>query len=142
MVFLISDLTDAMDKTKSASTKEATLCLEEQDATTLWDKTVNTPESRAEAAGNRAARMAAKKELAGALANRLKVLQAFLDIQALLAVFLVFLSIVLHLVGKPFDMERDNTRRLHNLEFTALTVCFCTFWGGLFFFWFRTSDTC
>ena len=56
------------------------------------------------------------------------------DIQALLAVFLVFLSIVLHLVGKPFDMERDNTRRLHNLEFTALTVCFCTFWGGLFFF--------
>ena len=75
----ITLITDAMDKTKSASTKEAKLCLEEQDATTLWDKTVNTPESRAEAAGNRAARMAAKKELAGALANRLKVLQAFLE---------------------------------------------------------------
>lgn len=72
-------ITGAIVQTKDASAKEAKLCLEEQDATTLWDKTVNTPESRAEAKGNRAARLAAKKELAGALANRLKVLQAFLE---------------------------------------------------------------
>ena len=45
----------------------------------MWDQTVNTPESRAEAKGNREARLAAKKELAGALANRLKVLQDFLE---------------------------------------------------------------
>jgi hypothetical protein len=75
----ITLITDAITKTNAASAKEARLCKEEQDATILWDQTVNTPESRAEAKGNREARLAAKKELAGALANRLKVLQDFLE---------------------------------------------------------------
>ena len=70
---------NAITATQTASAKEKKLCKEETDATILWDKTVNTPEARAEAKGNREARMAAKKELAGALANRLKVLQAFLE---------------------------------------------------------------
>lgn len=74
----ISLINKAMTETTTASVKEATLCKEEQDATTLWDQTVNTPEARAEAKGNRDARAAAKRELAAALANRLKVLQDFL----------------------------------------------------------------
>jgi len=75
----ISLINKAITETSSASAKEAKLCKEEQDATILWDQTVNTPESRAEAKGNRDARAAAKKELAAALANRLKVLQDFLQ---------------------------------------------------------------
>ena len=46
----------------------------------------------------------------------------------------VFISIILHLSGKPFDVNKPNSKRLHDLEFVALTVCFFTFWGGLLFF--------
>jgi hypothetical protein len=46
----------------------------------------------------------------------------------------VFVSILCHLVGKPFDVNKKNSKRLHDLEFAALTVCFFTFWGGLLFF--------
>jgi mannose-6-phosphate isomerase-like protein (cupin superfamily) len=56
------------------------------------------------------------------------------DIQAHLALLLVFCSITAHLVGKPFDMTRANTRLLHNLELAALCICWLTFWGGLLFF--------
>jgi hypothetical protein len=37
-------------------------------------------------------------------------------------------------VGQPFDLTRKNSKQLHNLEFTALTMSFFTFWGGLLFF--------
>lgn len=56
------------------------------------------------------------------------------DIQAHLALLVVFVSIVVHLVGQPFDMTRENTRLLHNLELAALAICWMTFWGGLLFF--------
>ena len=56
------------------------------------------------------------------------------DVQAFLGLLVVFLSIVAHLVGLPFDMNRPNTRMLHNLEFVALVTCWMTFWGGLLFF--------
>ena len=56
------------------------------------------------------------------------------DVQAHLALLLVFLSIVAHLIGKPFDMENKNTKLLHNLELVALSICWLTFWGGLLFF--------
>ena len=56
------------------------------------------------------------------------------DIQAHLALLVVFLSIVAHLVGKPFDMTRKNTRLLHQLELVALSISWMTFWGGLLFF--------
>ena len=46
----------------------------------------------------------------------------------------MFASIVVHLIGKPFDMTKPNTRLLHNLELTALSICWITFWGGLLFF--------
>ena len=46
----------------------------------------------------------------------------------------VFCSIAVHLMGKPFDMTRANTRLLHNLELAALCICWLTFWGGLLFF--------
>ena len=51
------------------------------------------------------------------------------DLQAFIALAVVFLSIVLHLFGIPFDMNKRNTRLLHHLEFGALTVCWFTFWG-------------
>jgi hypothetical protein len=56
------------------------------------------------------------------------------DLQAFVALGIVFLSIIVHLIGQPFDITRANARRLHNLEFVALTVCWMTFWGGLLFF--------
>ena len=56
------------------------------------------------------------------------------DIQAHLALLVVFVSIVVHLVGQPFDMTRENTKLLHNLELAALAICWMTFWGGLLFF--------
>ena len=57
------------------------------------------------------------------------------DLQAYLALFIVFASIVAHLVGRPFDTEgSDTSLLLHQLEFGALAICFSTFWGGLLFF--------
>ena len=50
------------------------------------------------------------------------------DLQAFVALGIVFFSIVVHLIGQPFDTNKANGKRLHNLEFTALTVCWCTFW--------------
>ena len=60
------------------------------------------------------------------------------DLQAFIALAIVFLSIVLHLFGIPFDMNKRNTRLLHHLEFGALTVCWFTFWGKInpFLFYF------
>ena len=56
------------------------------------------------------------------------------DLQAFVALFIVFLSIIVHLVGQPFNVEKANGKRLHQLEFKALCVCWFTFWGGLLFF--------
>ena len=56
------------------------------------------------------------------------------DIQAHLALFIVFISIAAHLVGKPFDMTRKNSKLLYELELGALCICWFTFWGGLLFF--------
>ena len=56
------------------------------------------------------------------------------DLQAILSLLVVFLSIVTHLAGKPFDVSKPVLRMLHNLEFAALCVCWGTFWSGLLFF--------
>ena len=60
------------------------------------------------------------------------------DLQAFVALAAVFIAIVLHLFGKPFDVNKRNTRLLHHLEFGALTVCWFTFWGkfDFLFSWF------
>ena len=56
------------------------------------------------------------------------------DLQAFIALGTVFISIVLHLIFQPFDTATKNGKRLHNLEFIALCVCWFTFWGGLLYF--------
>merc|ERR1711865_1134026 len=56
------------------------------------------------------------------------------DLQAFVALGIVFLSIVVHLVGQPFNTEKPNGKRLHKLEFVALAICWFTFWGGLLYF--------
>ena len=56
------------------------------------------------------------------------------ELQAFVALLCVFISIVVHLVGKPFDTSKKSTRVLHVLEFLSLSVCWFTFWGGLIFF--------
>ena len=56
------------------------------------------------------------------------------EIQAYIALAVVFITLVLHLIGKPFDVLRKETLLLHKLEFGALAVCWGTFWGGLLFF--------
>ena len=61
-------------------------------------------------------------------------LMGVVDLQAFVALGTVFLSIIIHLIGQPFDRTKPNSRRLHSLEFTALSICWLTFWGGLLFF--------
>ena len=56
------------------------------------------------------------------------------DLQAFLALFVIFGSILLHLIFKPFDTSIKEMRLLHHLEFAALTFCWFTFWGGLLFY--------
>jgi len=56
------------------------------------------------------------------------------DLQAFIALGTVFISIVLHLLFQPFDTATKNGKKLHNLEFIALCVCWFTFWGGLLYF--------
>ena len=56
------------------------------------------------------------------------------DIQAHLVLLVVFVSIVIHLIGEPFDTTKKNTLFLHRLELMALSICWLTFWGGLLFF--------
>ena len=56
------------------------------------------------------------------------------DLQAFVALFVVFVSIITHLIGKPFDLASTQSQMLHTLEFGALAICWMTFWGGLLFF--------
>ena len=56
------------------------------------------------------------------------------DLQAFLALGIVFVSILVHLAGQPFNVQNVNSKRLHDLEFVALNMSFFTFWGGLLFF--------
>ena len=50
------------------------------------------------------------------------------DLQAFVALLVVFVSIITHLVGKPFDMNGEKSRMLHQLEFVSLACCWITFW--------------
>merc|ERR1719183_3304279 len=45
------------------------------------------------------------------------------DLQAYVALLVVFFSIVVHLVGKPFDTHQKDTKLLYVLEFLGLSVC-------------------
>ena len=56
------------------------------------------------------------------------------DLQAFLALFVIFFSILLHLIFKPFDTSIKEMLLLHQLECAALTFCWFTFWGGLLFY--------
>ena len=56
------------------------------------------------------------------------------DLQIFLALGTIFAAIIIHLIGQPFDVSKKNTRALHQFEFFALTLCWCTFWGGMLFF--------
>jgi hypothetical protein len=56
------------------------------------------------------------------------------DMQAFLAIFVIFGAIMVHLVGKPFDTTEPKFQLLHQLECAALTLCWLTFWAGLLFF--------
>ena len=56
------------------------------------------------------------------------------DLQAFLALFVIFCSIMIHLIGKPFDVSQASFLLLHQLECAALALCWFTFWGGLLFY--------
>ena len=62
------------------------------------------------------------------------IVMGVVDLQAFVALGIVFLSIVTHLIGQPFDTSNEKGLRLHNMEFIALCVCWFTFWGGLLYF--------
>jgi CRP-like cAMP-binding protein len=53
------------------------------------------------------------------------------ETQVGLALFLGFISIVLHLVGQPFGSPNGESKRLHFMELYSLVVIWCTNWGGL-----------
>ena len=46
----------------------------------------------------------------------------------------VFISIITHLIGVPFDVKNKKKKLLHELEFVALAICWWTFWGGMIFY--------
>ena len=54
-------------------------------------------------------------------------------LQAFMALLIVFLALIAHLTGNPFDRTTKGGRLLHGLEFCALTLAFLTFWIGMFF---------
>jgi CRP-like cAMP-binding protein len=58
------------------------------------------------------------------------------EIQALLASLLVFLAIVAHIIGQPFESIDDDkdARILNRLEFASLFTCWCTLWAGFLFY--------
>ena len=56
------------------------------------------------------------------------------DLQAFLAMFVIFGSLLLHLTGKPFDTMKPKMNLLHQLEVAALSLCWFTFWGGMLFY--------
>merc|ERR1711865_909411 len=76
----------------------------------------------------------AMRKVAIVMIGTLGTFLGVVDLQAFVALAVVFVSLILHLVFQPFDVNAKASRKLHNLEFTALTVCFFTFWGGLLFF--------
>ena len=50
------------------------------------------------------------------------------DLQAFLALLVVFVSLMVHLAGQPFDVTKPKEKLLHQLECIALTFCWITFW--------------
>ena len=64
------------------------------------------------------------------------------DLQAFLALAVTFLSLVVHLIGKPFDVDEPKFFLLHQLEFAALTLCFFTLYAKFlsFFIFFSSSS--
>jgi CRP-like cAMP-binding protein len=72
------------------------------------------------------------------------------NLQAFLAILIIFISIILHLTAEPFDVTTPSGKLLHQVELAALTVNFLTFWSGLIFFldqevvsdWVRIVMTC
>ena len=49
-------------------------------------------------------------------------LMGSVDLQAFVAIAVVFIAIIVHLVGQPFDIETANGKRLHQLE-CIVVVC-------------------
>ena len=45
------------------------------------------------------------------------------DLQAFVALLVVFFSIVTHLIGKPFDLHNKKSQMLHQMEFISLACC-------------------
>jgi hypothetical protein len=56
------------------------------------------------------------------------------DLQAFLAMLVIFGALLLHLTGKPFDTSKPKLNLLHQLEVAALSLCWLTFWGGMLFY--------
>ena len=56
------------------------------------------------------------------------------DLQCFLALALVFISIAVHLSGKPYDNNIKRHRILDKLEIISLCVSWATFWSGLLFY--------
>jgi hypothetical protein len=68
------------------------------------------------------------------LIGSLGTVMGAVDLQAFLALFLIFLALLLHLTGKPFDTTKPKMLLLHQLELGALSLCWATFWGGMLFY--------
>ena len=68
------------------------------------------------------------------LIGSLGTVMGAVDLQAFLALILIFLALLLHLTGKPFDTSKPKMLLLHQLELGALSLCWFTFWGGMLFF--------
>ena len=53
------------------------------------------------------------------------------EITACISLIVIFVSIIIHLLGKPFGTHSAKAWRLHLLELSALFVVWFIHWGGL-----------
>ena len=72
----------------------------------------------------------ASRKVVVVLIGTLGTLLNSVNMQAFLAILVIFVSIFIHLTCEPFDVDEDSGRLLHRLELGALTMNFLTFWGG------------
>ena len=73
----------------------------------------------------------AMRKFAGVTIGTFGTLIGSPETQVGLALFLGFISIVLHLVFSPFGSPNGESKQLHFMELYSLVVIWCTNWGGL-----------
>ena len=63
-----------------------------------------------------------------------------IEMQTYIAILLLFSFLFIHLTFRPYGMDIEHHRMLHNMESMGLSVCFITMWSGLMFYSYSDSE--